>query len=110
MDSDHKLGFFTNDNLEATLESAETGTEGNRLMINGFRPLTDASGCYGSVSYRENLQDSRTFTSEVVINGQGMIPARRSTRYARARLRIPAATTWTFAKGIEPVATQVGKR
>ena len=110
VNSDHKVGFFSGDNLEATVETPENGTEGQRLRINGFLPITDAGGGCGAISYRENLQDTRTWTSEVVINSRGMIPANRSSRYARARLRIPSATTWTYAKGVEPVANQIGKR
>jgi hypothetical protein len=48
-DSSGTLGFFTNANLEATLESAEQGTDDNRLTIRGFRPITDAATLYGSV-------------------------------------------------------------
>ena len=39
----HVLGFFRGSNLEATIESAEQGTDDNRIMIRGFRPVTDAT-------------------------------------------------------------------
>jgi hypothetical protein len=47
------LGFFRGDNLEATLESAEQGTDGSGLRVKGFRPVTDAPTVYGSINYRE---------------------------------------------------------
>ena len=110
MNSDSKLGFLTGTPLEATLETSEQGIEGRRVMVNGFRPVTDAPNIYGQVSYRENLQDSRSWTSEVQINARGVIPARRSSRHSRGRIRIPAGTAWTFASGIEPVAKGLGTR
>lgn len=48
---DHKMGFFSGANLEATLETAEQGTDGRRVFMNGFRPVVDASSVYGSASY-----------------------------------------------------------
>jgi hypothetical protein len=61
----------------------------------------------GAVSRRENAQAAASFTAETTINAQGTCPQRASTRYARARIRIPAGTSWTFAAGVEPdVATE----
>ncbi|NWM44809.1 hypothetical protein GY656_25905, partial [Escherichia coli] len=37
----HVLGFFRGTSLEATVESAEQGTDDNRITIRGFRPVTD---------------------------------------------------------------------
>ena len=34
----------------------------------------------------------------------------KCTRYARARLRIPAGTPWSFAMGVEPDVTPTGFR
>jgi hypothetical protein len=102
-DSNHKQGFFTGTNLEATLESAEQGTDGQRVFVNGFRPITDAATFYGSCSSRETQQTTPTAGTEVLINSRtGRCDMRKSTRYTRFKGRIPAATTWTFAAGIEP--------
>ena len=51
--SAHVLGFFRGQNLEATMESAEQGTDENRITIRGFRAITDAATFYGSVSSRD---------------------------------------------------------
>jgi hypothetical protein len=51
--SSHVLGFFRGTNLEATMESAEQGTDEKRITIRGFRPVTDAATLYGSVTYRD---------------------------------------------------------
>ncbi len=41
-DISHMLNFFRGPNLEATLDTAEQGTDGRRLKVRGFRPVTDA--------------------------------------------------------------------
>ena len=101
--SAHKLGFFSGLNLEATLESSEQGTDGRRIFIRGFRPITDAATVYGSTSYRETTNATASSTSEVLINSRtGRCDLRKSTRYSRYKTRTPAGTTWTFNAGVEP--------
>lgn len=101
--STHKQGFFTGDNLEATFETAEQGTDSKRIFVGGFRPVTDAATFYGSVSLRENAQDVASSTPEVGRNSRtGRCDLRKSTRYSRMKVRIPAATTWTYCAGVEP--------
>jgi hypothetical protein len=44
-----------------------------------------------------------TAGTEVLISSRtGRCDMRRSTRYSRFKVRIPAGTTWTFCAGIEP--------
>jgi hypothetical protein len=105
----HVLGFFAGTNLEATLESAEQGTDENRLTIRGFRPITDAATLYGSVSYRDNPSATATAGTEVLVNARtGRCDLMRDARYSRFKVRIPAATTWTFAAGVVPDITTNG--
>ena len=106
----HKLGFFTGGNLEATLDTSEQSLNGRRMRVKGIRPVTDATTCYGSVGVRETLQETVSFSVEQAVDAKGLCPASVSTRLARGRLRIPAATTWTFATGIEPECAQEGRR
>jgi len=108
-DSTHKLGYFTGANLEATMESAEQGTDGERIFIDGFRPITDAPSFFGSLSYRETQQNTPVSTAEIAISSRtGRCDVRRSTRYGRFKGRIPAATVWTFCAGVEPSVSQDG--
>lgn len=110
-DTSHKLNFFRGANLEATLDSAEQGTDGTRIKVRGFRPITDAPVLYGSASFRDTQQASPVFTGESLINAStGKVNLLKSTRYSRARCRIPAGTAWTFIGGIEPDFTTEGKR
>lgn len=108
--SEHKLGFFTGVNLEATLETGEQGTEGRRIFVNGHRPVTDAPVVYGSASYREKVSDTPTYLPEIAMNARtGRCDMRRSTRYSRMKDRIPSGTAWTYAAGVEPDIRQEGR-
>jgi hypothetical protein len=110
-DPAHMLNFFRGGNLEATLDTAEQGTDGARIKVKGFRPITDAPRLYGSVSFRDTQQAAPVFTGESLINAlTGRVNLLKSTRYARARCRIPAGTAWTFIAGIEPDVALEGKR
>jgi hypothetical protein len=110
-DASHSLAYFRGANLEASMQTGEQGTDGNRIFIKGFRPITDAPALYGSVAYRETQQATSTAGAEVLINSRmGRCDFRRSTRYARFKSRIPAGTTWTFCAGIEPDVIQEGKQ
>lgn len=101
--SEHRLGFFRGQNLEATFETAEQGTDGQRLFVRGFRPITDAPAVYGSCSARDTQQAIVTAGVEVPINTRtGRCDLRKSTRYSRFKSRIPAGTQWTYSAGVEP--------
>ncbi len=110
IDADNKLAFFTGTNLEATLETSEQSGMAQRLFVRGFYPQTDAATVYGSTGRRENLNATPSYTSENLINSQGFIPQRASTRHARAKIRIPAETEWTYAEGVEPDVVREGRR
>ena len=102
-DSVNKLGFFRGTPLEATLETSEQGTDGTRIFVNGFRPITDAVTVLGSCSYRETTSALASSTSEIAMNARtGRCDMRRSTRLSRFKTRVPAGQAWTFSAGVEP--------
>ena len=108
-DTSNVLGFFAGTNLEATLESSEQGTDEQRITVRGFRPVTDAMTAYGSLLYRDTQQATPVYTNEVLINSRtGRFDMTRDARYSRFKVRIPAATMWTFAAGIVPDVTTNG--
>lgn len=101
--SEHRLGFFRGDNLEAIMETSEQGTDGQRIFVRGFRPITDAATVYGSCSARDTQQAGIAYVDEVLINSRtGRCDLRKSTRYSRFKSRIPEGTVWSFSAGIEP--------
>ena len=107
----HMLGFCSGDNLEAMLDTGEQELDGaRRVRVKGLRPLTDAVACFGAVGARETMQSAISYSSEQAVNAKGLCPANVSTRLARGRLRIPAATPWSFASGFEPLFAQEGRR
>ena len=103
VNGEHKIAFFRGPNSEATLETAEQGTDGRRLRVRGFRPVTDAATLYGSVSSRETQQAAAVAGQETPINTRtGRCDMNVSTRYSRFKCRIPAGENWTFCAGVEP--------
>lgn len=107
--SDHKLGFFRGPNLEATMESGEQGTDGRKIRVKGFRPITDAGTLFGSASYRDTPSAAATSGPEVSISTRtGRCDFQRETRYSRFKVRIPTGTAWTFCAGIEPDIATAG--
>jgi len=107
--SDHKLSFFRGSALEATMVTPEQGADAQRIYVNGFRPISDAGSLYGSLIYRDTQFSTTTTTSEAAVSTRtGRCDMRRDTRYARVKVRIPSATTWTFCAGVEPDVTATG--
>jgi hypothetical protein len=105
----HVLGFFAGTNLEATMESAEQGTDEQRITVKGFRPVTDAATLYGSVSYRDTPSGASIAGGEVLVNARtARCDMMRDARYSRFKIRIPAAATWTFSAGVVPDVTTNG--
>jgi hypothetical protein len=105
----HKLAFFNGDNLEAVLETPEQSGDGARIQVNGFWPITDAPTVYGRISKRQSLQAPITYTNENRMNADGFVGLIRSTRYSRAKIRIPAGEAWTYASGVRPLAQADGE-
>ena len=109
-DTSNRLSFFGGPNLEATLVTSEQGGDGTRFRVNGFRPITDAPVVFGSTLSRETVQATPALSGEQLVNGIGMCPQRVSTRFARAKMRIPVGTAWTFCAGVEPDIKPEGLR
>jgi hypothetical protein len=108
-DNTNTLGFFSGPNLEGTMESAEQGTDGQRITVRGFRAITDAATHYGSTSYRDTQLVPAAPGNEVLVSSRtGRCDMMRDTRYSRFKIRIPAGTAWTFSAGIEPDFTTNG--
>ena len=58
-----------------------------------------------SVVTRDTLHaTTATEGTEGTLNDDGYVPLLDEGRYVRARVRIPAATEWSFATGVEPDA------
>jgi hypothetical protein len=107
--SNHKVGFFTGPNIEAILETPEQDLEGQLVFIDSSRPITDCADGMVSIAGRIRAQDVSTYTTESAIDTRsGQAYNLIETRYAKGRLRNPAGSTWSFARGIQPNAQPAG--
>jgi hypothetical protein len=100
--SSHVLSLFRGSNLEATMYTPEQGEEkDNRIFVRGVKPITDAATVYASALSRETQQAAHAVSAESLVNAIGYCPMRVSTRYARAKVRVPADISWNFCSGVE---------
>jgi hypothetical protein len=106
----HALGFFDGANIEAVLETPEQGLEGMSARVRGFEPRTDAPTVQGSIRWRWAPQAALTQTTETVMDAFGVVSVNVATKLARARVRIPAGTAWTYCMGVSPDFVGTGKR
>lgn len=109
-DSSNRLGFLTGAALEATLTTSEQSGGLRRMFVRGMHAHTDATGAFVSIGARETAQAAPAYSDETAVNAQGYAPARVSTRLARGKLRVPAATSWMYATGLEPDYRGKGRR
>lgn len=102
--SKHALSLFSGPALEATLQIPEQQAGRQRIDINGMVPATDAANAFCSVGMRETLSAAEVIGVEVNRDEDGVCWVLENTRFARARLRIPAGEVWSYASGIDPDA------
>lgn len=101
-DSNHKLAFFNGSNLAATMVTQETQINPDgRAFISELVPLIDTTSATVAVSARETQQATSMYGSEATIKATGSAYLRSSGRYHKARITVPAATSWTYAQGID---------
>lgn len=102
--TDHKLSFFTGAALEATITTGEIGDENGRMsFVTGVRPLVEGgASALVALSYRDDQADQPTISDYTSKDISGVCPHRRYARYFRANVKIPAASTWVHAVGVEP--------
>ena len=107
-DPTHSLGFFRGAPLEAIIETGEQTLQPRRMLVRGFTPITDATAVLGSASMRENVQTAPTYSPESALLPDGFIETPVDCRYSRGRIRIPAASIWSYARGIDPEVVPMG--
>lgn len=99
--SSNVLGFFSGPALEGIIQGSEQGTDGKRIVSRGFRPVTDATSLFGSVSYRDTQGATPIVAPEVGLSRVGRVDFMRDARYQRIQVRHPAGSIWTFDSGYE---------
>jgi len=96
--------------LPALVDTGETDSGGRRVHVSGIRPLTDAANATASVGYRDTFASAVAFTALSGPEADGVCKQRINTRYARARIYIPPAATWTYLQGADVQFKAAGKR
>ena len=111
-DSSHQFGYFNGDNLAATIETGEfLDDNGGRVFVGGIKPIvTGAATLTAAVGYRDDLDDSVSYSTATSPASDRFCPQRVDTPYARARVTIAAAQDWSHAKGIIPRMSVSGER
>lgn len=103
-DTSHRQGFFSGSNLAATVETGDNqAAEGRRSLFRGLRPIIEGTSVTPSltVGSRDHLTESVTYGSPAAVNSYGWCNARVQARYHRAKITIPAASSWNFARGVD---------
>lgn len=103
------LGFFTGANIEAILETAEQDGMGPYVFVSSLVPMTDSPDAMGSIGFRMTAQEAISYTAETQVNSHGECPQIIEAQYAKARLRIPAGSTWRYARGVRPEVQPAGE-
>lgn len=104
--TDHQSGFFAGSNMAATVETGDAQlTPGRRSLVRQVRPIIQGTSVTPSVTIRRrnNMSDALTDESPVAINANGICPLRSNSRYHRAKVTIPAASSWEHAIGIDDI-------
>jgi hypothetical protein len=105
-DTSHRSGFFSGAALAATIETGDNQlTPGRRSLFRGLRPMIEGTSVTPSltVGHRNHLNETVTYDSAIAANAYGICNARVNARYHRARITLPAASSWQLARGVDDI-------
>jgi hypothetical protein len=103
-----KVGTFTGDNLEATLETGwyQYAAPG-RAMVQRVSPLVDTASAYVRLSTKENMYATATTRDEQQVGGTGHTHWTASGRYLKGRARM-TGNSWNKFQGFEIAVRPLG--
>jgi hypothetical protein len=107
-DPDHRLGFFSGPNMEATMATPEQAFDG-RYFVSQVRPCTDSPDVKSYITHRARIEDVPNTTQPSSLNRSGFCPHRIDTRMARFTQIVPSGAIWTYHAGVEPLLVNTGK-
>lgn len=112
INADGKMCFFSGDNDEATITTSEYGgTSGGVMLVRSIGPVTDAEEVYVTIGSRMKMKDAVNSSSELAPStATGVIRTHKRARFHRFTQRIPAATEWSFTKGLDIDMPSAGGR
>lgn len=110
-DAGHRLGFFSGPSLGAIVETGDLDLgEGRRAFVSGIRPIADTSSIAAAAGFRDSQAAIPMYTPATPPAADGFCPQRIATRFLRARISIPAGTSWTHLSAYEPRIQPEGLR
>lgn len=110
-DSAHRLNYTTGPALAPTVETGEKQLfPGTRALVRAGRPLVDGGVPSLALGTRDRTVDSVVYGVAVPMNVIGDCPLRGTGRYARFRISLPAASTFTHIQGVDIDAVKEGRR
>lgn len=105
------LGYFAGENAEAVITTGEQQlVRGGRAFVNDLAIDADTASYQASAAARETQGSSVVFGAESAAGVTGNAPMRSSGRFHRFKVRIPAGTSWTHARGVDPAFVRDGAR
>lgn len=100
-DTDHKLNYFTGDNLAATVATTENEIfPGQRAQITNVRPIVDGGTPSVAFGTRNRLIDASTLGTATAINSLGTCPQRANGRYVYGQITLPEGSDFDHIQGI----------
>jgi hypothetical protein len=108
--TDNKLGYFTGQNMAATLETGDIAFDDvNRTFVSSVRALTDAGSFTVADGVCANHNDTAVFSADQSPNSRSKLCNFRSDgRLHRMRTKIPAGTDWSTITGLDVEAVVTG--
>lgn len=107
LNGSYKYGSFAGSNMAATLEGAVTA---NRVsgIVNWATPMDDSPDGTLELGVKAALDDSTTWKTGVAKETSGRCGTRGRGKVIAFRRNITAASTWTYAKGVDYVEANTG--
>lgn len=111
-DTTHKFGSFSGSTVAAIFETGDyQPNPAGRTSVENFRPITDAPSVTVSGGASQQPVETPTYGSDVSMQPSGICPQRNvNGNFIRAKTKIPAAATWTYAKAVDFKIKASGKR
>ena len=103
VNTDHKLASFAGDNVAAVFElSPAMLFDGQRASVAWAKPVADTTAATVNVAAKVRPGDTLSYGTQVSQQTSGRCPQRGANGfYHGARVEIPAASSWTFARSVE---------
>lgn len=109
----HKLGSFASSAVAATLETgrAALGDDAQRVRVEWIKPIADTAAATVAAGAQVRASDAIVFGSDIAQQASGKCPQRGVNGFfAAAKVKIPAASTWTYINGLDFKANAAGAK